>query len=191
MQETQVQSLGQEVPLDKEMATHSSILAWEIPRTEEPGGPQSTASQRVGHDWARVCSHTGLLVAHTEWLVCFKSVPIPLGRLQSLVLRFMIWERKSKAITGQQALLPHRQANPAWQPALRNGMGNAGPRLLATAVMEARSGGGPSPECRQRVQGRGFDLALSLTGQKGGAETWGWCLSFWLDHLRMSHNKYI
>ena len=50
MQETQVQSLGQEVPLDKEMATHSSILAWEIPRTEEPGGPQSTASQRVGHD---------------------------------------------------------------------------------------------------------------------------------------------
>ena len=50
MQETQVQSLGQEVPLDKEMATHSSILAWEIPRTEEPGGPQSTVSQRVGHD---------------------------------------------------------------------------------------------------------------------------------------------
>ena len=50
MQETQVQSLGQEVPLDKEMATHSSILAWEIPGTEEPGGPQSTGSQRVGHD---------------------------------------------------------------------------------------------------------------------------------------------
>ena len=37
-QETQVQSLGQEDPLEKEMATHSSILAWEIPRTEEPGG---------------------------------------------------------------------------------------------------------------------------------------------------------
>ena len=38
--------------LEKEMATHSSILAWEIPRTEEPGGLQSMGSQRVGHDWA-------------------------------------------------------------------------------------------------------------------------------------------
>ena len=40
MQETQVRSLGQEAPLEKEMATHSSILAWEIPSTEEPGGLQ-------------------------------------------------------------------------------------------------------------------------------------------------------
>ena len=46
MQETQVQSLGREDLLEKEMATHSSILAWEIPRTEEPGGPQSMASQK-------------------------------------------------------------------------------------------------------------------------------------------------
>ena len=49
-QETWVQSLGQEDPLEKEMATHSSILAWEIPWIEEPGGLQSTGSQRVGHD---------------------------------------------------------------------------------------------------------------------------------------------
>ena len=42
MQETQVQSLGQEDPLEEEMATHSSILAWRIPRSEEPGGLQST-----------------------------------------------------------------------------------------------------------------------------------------------------
>ena len=48
--ETQVPSLGQEDSLEKEMATHSSILAWEIPRTEEPGGPQSVGSQRVGHN---------------------------------------------------------------------------------------------------------------------------------------------
>ena len=47
LQETQVLSLGQEDPLEKEMATHSSILAWRIPWTEEPGGPQSTALQRV------------------------------------------------------------------------------------------------------------------------------------------------
>ena len=50
MQETQVQSLGWENPLEKEMATHSSILAWRIPQTEEPGGLQPIASQRVGHD---------------------------------------------------------------------------------------------------------------------------------------------
>ena len=50
MQETQVQSVGWEDPLEKGMATHSSILAWEIPRTEEPGGLQLTGSQRVGHD---------------------------------------------------------------------------------------------------------------------------------------------
>ena len=52
MQETWVRSLGQEDPLEKEMATHSSVLAWRIPWTEEPGGLQSTGSQRVGHDWA-------------------------------------------------------------------------------------------------------------------------------------------
>ena len=50
MQETWVLSLGWEDPLEKEMATHSSILAGRIPWSEEPGGLQSMASQRVGHD---------------------------------------------------------------------------------------------------------------------------------------------
>ena len=50
MQETRVQSLGQEDPLEKGMATHSSILAWRIPWTEKPGGLQSMWSQRVRHD---------------------------------------------------------------------------------------------------------------------------------------------
>jgi len=50
MRETWVQSLGREDLLEKEMATHSSILAWKIPWMEEPGRPQSTGSQRVGHD---------------------------------------------------------------------------------------------------------------------------------------------
>ena len=49
MQEIQVPSLDQEDPLEKEMAMHSSILAWEIPRTEEPGGLDSMGLQRVGH----------------------------------------------------------------------------------------------------------------------------------------------
>ena len=50
MQETQVQSLGLKDPLEKGMATHSSILAWRIPWTEEPGRLQSMGLQRVGHD---------------------------------------------------------------------------------------------------------------------------------------------
>ena len=50
MRETQVRSLGQEDPLEKEMATHSSTLAWQIPWTEEPGGLQSMRSQRVRGD---------------------------------------------------------------------------------------------------------------------------------------------
>ena len=50
MWDTRVQSLGQEDPLEKEMATHSSILAWKIPWTEEPGGLPSMESHRVGHD---------------------------------------------------------------------------------------------------------------------------------------------
>ena len=50
MQETGVQSLDQEDPLEKEMATCSSILAWKIPGTEEPGGLQSMGLQRVRHD---------------------------------------------------------------------------------------------------------------------------------------------
>ena len=50
IRETQVQSLSWEDPLEKGMATHSSILAWRIPRAEEPGGLQSTELQRLGHD---------------------------------------------------------------------------------------------------------------------------------------------
>ena len=50
MQETQVRSLGQEDPLEKEMSAHSNILAWKIPWAEEPAGLQSMGLQRVGHD---------------------------------------------------------------------------------------------------------------------------------------------
>ena len=61
MQETRVQSLVQEDPLEEEMATHPSILAWRIPWTEEAGGLQSMGSQRGGHDgthtvWAALTS---------------------------------------------------------------------------------------------------------------------------------------
>ena len=56
MQETWVQSPDQEDPLEKRIATHSNILAWRIPKTEGPGGLQSTGLQRVGHDWSNFSS---------------------------------------------------------------------------------------------------------------------------------------
>ena len=56
--ETRVWSLGQEYPLEEEIATHSSILAWRIPWTEEPGGLQSLGLKRVRHDWAHAHTHT-------------------------------------------------------------------------------------------------------------------------------------
>ena len=66
MQETWVRSLGWEDPLEKEMATHSSILAWRIPWMEEPGGLQSTGLQRVRRNWA-----TSLHFTSTCGYVCY------------------------------------------------------------------------------------------------------------------------
>ena len=60
MQETWIRSLGWEDPLEKGVATHSSILAWRVPWTEEPGGLQRMGSQRVGHD--------GVTNMHTQHL---------------------------------------------------------------------------------------------------------------------------
>ena len=68
MQETQVPSLGWEDPLEKGIATHSSILAWRIPWTEEPGGLQSMRLQKAGHD--RVTS-LSLFFSFTEGLAMY------------------------------------------------------------------------------------------------------------------------
>ena len=65
-----VQSLGLEDPLEKGLATHSSILAWEIPWTEEPGGLQSMGSQRVGHDLVTTTTTTELI--NSNEALCFK-----------------------------------------------------------------------------------------------------------------------
>ena len=64
MQETWVWSLGQEDPLEKGMATHSSILAWGIPLTEKHSGLQSMAKQRAGHNWA---TNTFTFSPHLQW----------------------------------------------------------------------------------------------------------------------------
>ena len=65
-----VRSLGLEYPLEKEMVTHSSILAWEIPWTEKSGGLESMGSQKVGHDYTHVSSlETILLIFQPEYLL--------------------------------------------------------------------------------------------------------------------------
>ena len=66
MQETQVQSPGREDPLEEEMATNSSSIAWEIPWTEEPGGLQPIGLQRVGPDWATEQQQNILSVSRTQ-----------------------------------------------------------------------------------------------------------------------------
>ena len=75
MQETRFQSLGREDPLEKEMATHSSILAWRIPWIEEPGRLQSTGLQRVGRDWANSLSLSIYMVkSNPENIVTWLSI---------------------------------------------------------------------------------------------------------------------
>ena len=67
-EETWVWSLGWEDPLEEGMATHSSILAWRIPWTEEPGGLQSLGSQRIGHDWSELaCTHKAINTMESDY----------------------------------------------------------------------------------------------------------------------------
>ena len=73
MQETWVRSLGGEHSLEKEIATHSSTLAWKIPWTEEPGRLQSMGLQRVGHDW--VTSHTQSML----WFFQYSCMDVRVG----------------------------------------------------------------------------------------------------------------
>ena len=80
-----VQSLGQGDPPEKEKATHSSILVWKIPWTEEPGEPQSIMSQRVGHDWQELDKLT-----HT--VTWEKNESLPLMVLAKIAMsKVMAW----------------------------------------------------------------------------------------------------
>ena len=88
-----VRDLGWEDPLEKEMATHSSILAWEIPWTEEPGGLQSMGSQRVGHD--RVHTHKLHYLNFQYIPSCSKSKQIK--RDSGLELGTTLWTLSWKA----------------------------------------------------------------------------------------------
>ena len=94
MQETQVQSLGWEDLPEEDMATHSSILAWEIPWTEETGGLQSTGLQRVGHDGSNL-AHMHTCIVERAWTLvsgmCF------------LLLVVRLWENHLNTLS----LFPH------------------------------------------------------------------------------------
>ena len=90
MQETQVQSLAWEDPLEEGMATLCSIFAWRIPRTEEPGGLQSMGSLGVGHDWSdrahtRVLSLVQMLSQPLRCLICERFILIALFAFQGVV----------------------------------------------------------------------------------------------------------
>ena len=100
MRETWVQSLVWEDPLEKEMATHSSILAWRIPWTEEPGGLQYTGSQRVGHDWATNFSIDHLVMSMCRVVSCVVGrghLLWPVHSLGKTLLAFVLLHLYSKA----------------------------------------------------------------------------------------------
>ena len=104
MQEIQVQSLGREDPLEKGMATHSSIVAWRIPRTEEPGGLQFTALQRVHHDrsdLAHTHRGTGSLVL-LEWQEgpCAKNSSSPRGQFGGRGENGRAWWERARVTRG-------------------------------------------------------------------------------------------
>ena len=104
MQKTWVRSLGQEDPLEKEMATHSSTLAWKIPWMEEPDRLQSMGSQRVGHDWT-----TSLSFYSSFWRGKLQPAPVFLpgeshGR-RGLV-DYSLWGSKELNTTKQLTHMP-------------------------------------------------------------------------------------
>ena len=134
MQETWVQTLGWEDPLEKGMATHASILPWEIPRTEEAGGLQSTGLQRVGHDGAtNTFSFTG--VVRSTCSPTPTKHPLFLLRMRVPGTCFRVTTRAP--LSGQCCPHPQHQAEGelsvyvtlgAASPSLHNGCWRMGPR---------------------------------------------------------------
>ena len=109
VQETWVWSLGQEDPLEKEMATHCNILAWKIPWTEEPGRLQSTGSRRVRRDWAQhstryrssllfICKLN--LESHFYTVFPVFRISLPLGLSLFLILLYFMFDWNSVSLPG-------------------------------------------------------------------------------------------
>ena len=95
MRETCIRFLGQEDPLEKEMATHSSTLAWKIPWMKEPGRLQSMGSQRVGHNWVTSLSLFFLSVYLNLW-----SIVISSPFINGLSRLFLLLHQQSISVSG-------------------------------------------------------------------------------------------
>ena len=122
MQEMRVQSLGHENPLEKEMATCSSILAWEIPGTEEPGGLPPVGSQSIGHEWVTEHAHNNNIEILTN-KSCWHWVP----RVLHFVTGYRwqrhgkIWSRRlgpGEFIFNPTTFSPNLGFFPSWHPDL-------------------------------------------------------------------------
>ena len=113
MQETQVESLGWEHPLEKEMLTYSNILAWRLPWTEGPGRLQSMGSQRVGHDWVTKCSTASILPNFLVILTVNRGNDIALSIFLSL-LDFQ--DNQDSTITVEGS--PYWNNDNSWQPSI-------------------------------------------------------------------------
>ena len=119
VQESCVRSLGWEDPLEKEMATHSSILTWRIPWTEKPGRIKSMGSQRVGHDWVNEQQH-GCLCAQLLSHVRHFAVPWTVARQAPRPWDFSIQEYWNRLQSPSSGDLPHPEIKPM-SPALAGG----------------------------------------------------------------------
>ena len=109
MQEMRIWYVGLEDPLKMEMATHSSILVWRIPWTEEPGGLQSMGSQRVRHSWAGTHTHT-----HTSLYITL---------IEGSALVWDVLESESCSVVSK-SLLPHGLYRPQNSPGQNTGVGS-------------------------------------------------------------------
>ena len=101
MWESRVQSLGREDPLEEEMATHCSTLAWKIPWTEGPGRLQSVGSPRVGHDWMASLTHTIVLLVLVLGGSAVSESPGPMGYSPPV---FFVHRISQARLLGQVAL---------------------------------------------------------------------------------------
>ena len=169
--ETRVRSLGWEDPLEKEMATHSSTLAWKIPWTEEPGGLQSMGSQRVRHDWA-----TPLPLWNWRWASGMKQCSA-FREQPSCTIRQEQWQHglaKPKILEKTLAII-----FPGWHGRTSQntmlwggdysqdtfGAGDPCPPRGSLAVLSSRKG------CLSRTQTQAPKL-ITLTATTGGTSPW-------------------
>ena len=154
MQERQVQSLGQEDLLEEAMAAHSSILAWRIAWTEEPGELQSMVSQRAGHSWARMSPEAGCrLFPPPFWEAGGKAAVSFSSPLNAYTLPWLPQTPGSRCHSGWTRVQPNPGPAQTWSAFLRPAFTTQGrfpPTLPSHSPIEGlswREGGGTGFRC--------------------------------------------